>query len=86
MDREMRGNGLRRCSVGSPPEDREVLAIVPARTGSRGIPNKNFRPLAGGPSCVDRALFCARQADIPARQIVLSTDHARLDEIAPGLA
>ena len=32
-----------------------VLAIIPARTGSVGIPNKNFRPLAER-SPVDRAL------------------------------
>ncbi|HTU23976.1 MAG TPA: pseudaminic acid cytidylyltransferase, partial [Pirellulales bacterium] len=27
----------------------EVLAIVPARGGSKGLPGKNIRPLAGHP-------------------------------------
>lgn len=51
-----------------------VIGLVPARSGSVGIRNKNFRPLAGGLSCVDRALLCARQAGIPAYAIFLSTD------------
>lgn len=51
-----------------------VLAIVPARAGSKGIPDKNFRPLAGGLSAVDLALRCARLAGIPSHDIYLSTD------------
>jgi N-acylneuraminate cytidylyltransferase len=57
-----------------------TYALVPARYGSKGVPNKNFRPLAGGLSCVDRALLCAREAHVPASQIVLSTDAVYPDE------
>ncbi len=30
-------------------KDQRILAIVPARGGSKGIPGKNIRPLAGEP-------------------------------------
>ena len=35
-----------------------VLAIIPARAGSKGIPNKNTRPL-NGESPLSRAIYCA---------------------------
>jgi CMP-N-acetylneuraminic acid synthetase len=38
-----------------------VLAIVPARLGSKGVPGKNFRPLAGL-SPLTRAVLCAHAA------------------------
>lgn len=38
-----------------------VLAIVPARSGSQGIPNKNWKPLVGV-SPVTRAIECAQAA------------------------
>lgn len=51
-----------------------VLALIPARVNSQGVPLKNWKSLAGGLSCVDRALLCARHAGVPASQIILSTD------------
>jgi CMP-N-acetylneuraminic acid synthetase len=48
----------------------DVLAIIPARTNSRGIPNKNFAKLAGH-SPVFRAIQCCDDAGIP---FVLTTD------------
>ena len=50
------------------------LVIIPARAGSRGIPNKNFRRLPDGSTCVGRAIAIARQLQ-PA-QIIVSTDKA----------
>lgn len=41
----------------------KTIALIPARTGSQGIPNKNFRLLAGT-SPVDRAIACCRAAGI----------------------
>jgi CMP-N,N'-diacetyllegionaminic acid synthase len=41
-----------------------VLAIVPARSGSRGIPNKNFRCFRIGPSPVFLAISAAEHAGI----------------------
>jgi CMP-N,N'-diacetyllegionaminic acid synthase len=49
-----------------------VIALIPARTGSKSIPHKNFRALAGGVSCVVRAYECAQDAGVD--RIVISTD------------
>jgi CMP-N,N'-diacetyllegionaminic acid synthase len=50
-----------------------VLALIPARSGSKGIPHKNFKPLAGI-SPLHRALRCAWEAGI--EDVRISTDHA----------
>lgn len=56
-----------------------VLALIPARCGSKGIPQKNFRALVGGLSPVDLAIRCA---DIPnVDTIIVSTD--KLDLVFP---
>lgn len=52
---------------------RDVLAIIPARVGSKGIPNKNFRPLAGVPPLI-RAVGAAHGLGT----IVITTDKADL--------
>jgi CMP-N,N'-diacetyllegionaminic acid synthase len=52
-----------------------VLAIIPARSGSKGIPNKNFMALAGR-SPLNRAVFCAFEAGLSGDQIIVSTDAA----------
>ena len=54
-----------------------VLAIVPARGGSKGVPGKNVRVLAGRP-LIDYTARAARESGVIDR-IVLSTDS---DEIA----
>ena len=41
-----------------------TIAIIPARTGSKGIPNKNFKPLAGVPTYW-RAVRVAEELGIP---------------------
>ena len=54
-----------------------VLAVIPARGGSKGLPGKNLRPLAGR-SLLEHALrFAARVPEI--ERTVVSTDS---DEIA----
>ena len=54
-----------------------VLAIVPARSGSKGVPGKNVRVLAGRP-LIEYTALAARESGVIDR-IVLSTDS---DEIA----
>jgi CMP-N-acetylneuraminic acid synthetase len=49
-----------------------VLAIVPARAGSKGVPGKNLRPLAGR-LLIEYAADAARQSGVVDRTI-LSTD------------
>lgn len=55
----------------------EILALIPARGSSKGIPYKNLRPLAGKPLVV-HTIEHAKQARVINR-IVVSTDD---DEIA----
>lgn len=64
----------------------KVLGLVPARGGSKGIPRKNIRPLAGRPLLAYTAA-AALAAETLAR-VVLSTDDDAIAEagIAAGLA
>lgn len=58
----------------------EILALIPARGGSQGVPRKNIRLLAGKPLIawtIETALACA-QID----RLVVSTDDAEIAEIA----
>jgi CMP-N,N'-diacetyllegionaminic acid synthase len=62
---------------------RRVLALIPARGGSKGIPGKNIIPLAGKPLLgwtVEAAQSCAA-----IDEIVLSTDDEAIAEIGRGL-
>ncbi len=65
---------------------RRVLAVVPARGGSRGIPLKNLRTV-GGVSLVARAGHVAASLDFVDRAVV-STDHEEIARVAveAGLA
>ena len=56
-----------------------VVAVVPARAGSKGLPGKNERPLAGKP-LVARAAEAARASGVVDRA-VLSTDSERIAEL-----
>src|SRR4051812_8742805 len=56
------------------------LAVVPARGGSRGLPGKNVRPLAGLPLLV-HSLRCAALAPDVTRTVV-STDSAEIAQVA----
>lgn len=53
-----------------------VLALIPARGGSKGIPDKNIRPLAGR-TLVEYAAQAASASGVVDR-IVLSTDSERI--------
>jgi CMP-N,N'-diacetyllegionaminic acid synthase len=55
-----------------------VLGIVPARAGSKGVPGKNLRPLAGR-SLIEYAAAAARASGILDRAI-LSTDSPEIAE------
>lgn len=60
-------------------DGRKVLALVPARSGSKGLPGKNVRPLAGKPLLAwpIEAARASRYVD----EVVLSTDSAQFAEI-----
>ncbi len=57
-----------------------LLAIIPARAGSKRIPGKNIKPLAGKPLLV-HSIECARNAPSVSR-IVVSTDSPEIRAIA----
>lgn len=58
----------------------EVLAIIPARSGSKGIPRKNIRPFAGYP-LIAYSIAAALQAETVTRMIV-TTDDEEIAEVA----
>lgn len=60
-----------------------LIAIIPARGGSKGIPRKNIYPLCGRP-LIAYAIDAARQSRAIDRTVV-STDDAEIADISRGL-
>jgi len=60
------------------------LCIVPARSGSKRIPSKNMKPLAGI-TPMRRAIQCCRQAFDKEAQIVVTADWIPRDEFDCGV-
>ena len=58
----------------------EILAIIPARGGSKGIPRKNIRPFAGYP-LIAFSIAAANQAESAIR-VIVSTDDQEIAEVA----
>lgn len=58
----------------------EILAIIPARGGSKGIPGKNIKPLGGHP-LIAYSIVAALEADAVTR-VVVSTDDEDIVAIA----
>lgn len=61
-------------------QDRKILAVVPARGGSKGIPMKNIVPLAGKP-LLQYTADVIRQLKLVDRAVV-STDHPEIASVA----
>jgi N-acylneuraminate cytidylyltransferase len=57
-----------------------VLAVVPARGGSKGLPGKNIRPLAGVPLLVHSLRAAALTTGVT--RCVVSTDSEEIAEVA----
>ena len=58
----------------------QILGVIPARGGSKGVPRKNIRPLAGKPLLaytIEAALACEMLTDV-----VVSTDDPEIQSIA----
>jgi CMP-N-acetylneuraminic acid synthetase len=58
----------------------EVLALIPARGGSKGIPRKNIRPFAGYP-LIAYSIAAAIQTQNAIR-VIVSTDDQEIAEVA----
>jgi CMP-N-acetylneuraminic acid synthetase/spore coat polysaccharide biosynthesis predicted glycosyltransferase SpsG len=71
---------MSRMGVLMPTEMREILAVIPARAGSKGIPNKNVRIVAGHP-LVYYAIRNALESDF-VTDVVVTTDSNEVRIIA----
>jgi YrbI family 3-deoxy-D-manno-octulosonate 8-phosphate phosphatase len=60
----------------------EVLALIPARGGSKSIPRKNILPFAGHP-LIAYSIAAGRQASLVTR-VLVSTDDAEIAEVSRG--
>ncbi len=58
----------------------EVLALIPARGGSKSIPYKNIRPFAGHP-LIAYSIAAGLAAELVTR-VIVSTDDERIAEVA----
>ena len=58
----------------------KILAIIPARGGSKGIPNKNIQNVGGQP-LIARTIESALKSDLLTRLIV-STDDKKIAQIS----
>jgi len=58
----------------------KILALIPARGGSKGIPRKNIRSFAGFP-LVAWSIAAAKQASLVTR-VIVSTDDPEIAEVA----
>jgi CMP-N,N'-diacetyllegionaminic acid synthase len=63
------------------PTTSNTLVLIPARAGSKGVPEKNSKSFAGGPSLTERAVLVSKKV-FAEQQIVVSSDHDGLLEIA----
>jgi len=57
-----------------------ILALIPARGGSKGIPRKNIRPFAGYP-LIAWSIAAAKQSDLVTR-VIVSTDDEEIAAVA----
>ena len=57
-----------------------LTAIIPARGGSKGVPRKNIRELAGYPLIAYSIIACQKCSGI--ERIIVSTDDVEIAEIA----
>ncbi|MBK0401708.1 acylneuraminate cytidylyltransferase family protein [Adhaeribacter sp. BT258] len=64
-------------------QNRNVLAIIPARGGSKGIPGKNLRLLNGKP-LIQYSIDAALESEL-INKIVVSTDDDKIAEASIGL-
>ena len=62
------------------PESAEVLALIPARGGSKGIPRKNVRLFAGFPLLAWS--IAAARASARTRRVIVSTDDPAIATVA----
>lgn len=60
----------------------QVVALIPARAGSKGVPNKNIRPLGDHP-LIQWSIAACKKAKLIDR-VMVSTDSAEYQELCQG--
>ncbi len=60
-----------------------LMVLIPARGGSKGIPRKNIKPIAGRP-LIDYTITAAKAANGVDR-IIVSTDDQEIAEVSKSL-
>jgi len=70
----------RQIGAGFDMNDKPILAVIPARGGSKGLPGKNIRPLAGLP-LIAHSIRCAHMCSDLDR-VVVSTDSPEIAGVA----
>jgi N-acylneuraminate cytidylyltransferase len=63
-----------------PKKQPTIVGLIPARTGSKRVPDKNIRPLAGHP-VMAYTIAAALESDVFS-DIIISTDSEQYAEIA----
>lgn len=61
-------------------ETKDIMIVIPARGGSKGIPNKNVKKLGGKP-LIHYSIEIAQKI-VPNSQIIVSTDSKSIKEVA----
>ena len=64
-----------------PTDQTKILAIIPARGGSKGVPRKNLRPIAGRPM-IEYTIEVAREVSHLFHRVIVSTDDQEIASIA----
>lgn len=60
-----------------------VIALIPARSGSKGVPNKNIRPL-GGHTLIEWSIMACKKAKLIDR-VIVSTDSPEYAQLSVRL-
>lgn len=61
-------------------KQKKILAVIPARGGSKGLPGKNIRPFIGLPLIAHSILMAKMTSEID--RVVVSTDDSTISEVA----
>jgi N-acylneuraminate cytidylyltransferase/CMP-N,N'-diacetyllegionaminic acid synthase len=64
-------------------ENPRVLCVIPARAGSKGVPNKNIKPLWGKP-LLWHTIQAVRDCGYPIGRIVVSTESQQYADVVEG--
>jgi len=60
-----------------------IVAIIPARSGSKGVPDKNIKPLGGFPLIQWSIEACKKSTMI--NQVIVSTDSLEYKSLCEGM-